>query len=105
MTFRFKVPREKVPDLGGRTFLKVGDKFLVLFNINQQFYAIDDSCPHQGASMYSGCLEGRIIACPAHGLRFDLASGFMLNSIQFKIPFYAVETIEEQLFIVLEQEE
>ena len=29
MILRFEVPREKVPDLGGRTFLKVEDKLLV----------------------------------------------------------------------------
>ena len=64
MTLRFQVPQEKVPVSGSRTFLIIEEKSLALFNINAQFYAIDDSYPHQ---------------C-AHGLRFDLASGYMLNS-------------------------
>lgn len=42
MTARFQVPQEKIPTSGARAFLKVDEKFLVLFNINEQFYAIDD---------------------------------------------------------------
>ena len=105
MTLRFEVSREKVPELGGRTFLKVEDKFLVLFNINNQFYAIDDRCPHQGASLFSGKLEGCTLQCDAHGLRFDLASGFMMNSTHLKLSSYAIEIVEEKLFIVLNQGE
>ena len=64
MTAQFQVPTEKVPVANARAFLQIEDKTLVLFNVAGQFYAIDDSYPHQ---------------C-AHGLRFDLASGYMLNS-------------------------
>ncbi len=53
MTNRFEVPFEKIPNSGERAFFKVGDKTLALFNVAAQFYAIDDSCPHQGASLFS----------------------------------------------------
>lgn len=105
MTLRFEVPLEKVPCSGKRAFLKVGDKFLVLFNINEQFYAIDDSCPHQGASLFSGKLDGKIIQCCAHGLRFDLANGYLLNSTQLKVASHPVEVIGEQVFIVVDSGE
>lgn len=101
MTVRFQVPQEKLPTLGQRAFLMIEDKTLALFNIENQFYAIDDSCPHQGASMFSGCLQGRTISCPAHGLRFDLASGYLLNSTQLKVTSYPIEKVGEQVFIVL----
>jgi len=102
MTVHFQVPSGKVPALGERAFLKVGDKFLVLFNINEQFYVIDDSCPHQGASLFGGKLEGKVIQCCAHGLRFDLASGYLLNSNQLKVTSYPVKTVGEQVFIVMD---
>ncbi|WP_423907146.1 Rieske (2Fe-2S) protein [Caballeronia sp.] len=28
-------------------------------------------CPHNGALLASGQLEGRVLRCPAHGMRFD----------------------------------
>jgi 3-phenylpropionate/trans-cinnamate dioxygenase ferredoxin subunit len=40
-------------------------------------HAIENSCPHNGASLASGQLDGRILRCPAHGLRFDLTTGCM----------------------------
>ena len=102
MTARFQVPQEKIPTSGARAFLKVDEKFLVLFNINEQFYAIDDSCPHQGASFFNGKLEGKALQCCAHGLKFDLESGYMLNSTHLKMTSYLVEVIESDVFIVMD---
>lgn len=102
MTARFQVPQEKIPTSGARAFLKVDEKFLVLFNINEQFYAIDDSCPHQGASLFNGKLEGKALQCCAHGLKFDLESGYMLNSTHLKMTSYLVEVIESGVFIVMD---
>ena len=102
MTARFQVPQEKIPTSGARAFLKVDEKFLVLFNVNEQFYAIDDSCPHQGASLFNGKLEGKALQCCAHGLKFDLESGYMLNSTHLKMTSYLVEVIESDVFIVMD---
>ncbi|OBA11462.1 (2Fe-2S)-binding protein [Acinetobacter calcoaceticus] len=101
MTNRFQVPFEKIPNSGERAFFKIGDKTLVLFNVAAQFYAIDDSCPHQDASLFSGRLEGRVIQCCAHGLRFDLTNGCLVNSSLLKVATYPVEVIEDKVFIVM----
>ncbi|MDS7928859.1 Rieske 2Fe-2S domain-containing protein [Acinetobacter sp. V102_4] len=95
------MPFEKIPNSGERAFFKIGDKTLALFNVAAQFYAIDDSCPHQGASLFSGRLEGRVIQCCAHGLRFDLTNGCLVNSAQLKVATYPVEVIEDKVFIVI----
>lgn len=105
MTFHFEVPQEKVPTLGERSFLQIGDKALALFNVAHQLYAIDDSCPHQGASLFGGKLAGKVIQCCAHGLRFDLASGCLLNSTQLKVASYPVTRVGEQVLIVLDHGE
>lgn len=102
MTLRIEVPKEKIPASGERSFLMLGDKTLALFNIDTQFYAINDSCPHQGASLFGGKLEGRLIQCCAHGLRFDLTNGCLVNSTQLKVASYPVEVIGEQVFILLD---
>lgn len=99
MTIHFQVPQEKVPAEGERSFLKIGDKSLALFNVAHQFYAIEDSCPHQGASLCGGRLEGKVIQCCAHGLRFDLATGYLLNSTKLRVISYPIEQIGEQIFI------
>jgi 3-phenylpropionate/trans-cinnamate dioxygenase ferredoxin subunit len=55
----------------------VGGRSIVLFNIEGAVHAIENSCPHNGASLATGQLDGRILRCPAHGLRFDPATGCM----------------------------
>lgn len=40
-----------------------------------EFYAIDDTCTHQDASLADGWLEGCQIECPLHAALFDLRTG------------------------------
>lgn len=39
------------------------------------FYAIDDTCSHQDASLSTGWLEGCKVECPLHASCFDLRTG------------------------------
>ncbi len=105
MSRRVAVPAGKYPPVGGRALFEFDDKSLALFNVDGQLYVIDDSCPHQGASLCGGRLEGRVIQCCAHGLRFDLHSGYLLNSKAVKVTSYPVEIIDDQAFIVIATEE
>jgi nitrite reductase/ring-hydroxylating ferredoxin subunit len=91
--------------VGGRALFEFDDRSLALFNVEGELYAIDDSCPHQGASLCGGRLQGRVIQCCAHGLRFDLRSGYLLNSTAVKVASYPVEIIDGQAFIVIVSEE
>lgn len=104
MTRRIPVPVGKQPRAGGRALFEFEDKSLALFNVDGQLFAIDDSCPHQGASLCGGRLEGRVIQCCAHGLRFDLRSGYLLNSTQVKVNSYPVEIMDGQVLIILCEE-
>ncbi|HJR29822.1 MAG TPA: Rieske 2Fe-2S domain-containing protein [Pseudomonas sp.] len=105
MSLRLPVPAGKLPQAGGRALFEFDGKSLALFNIEGDLFAIDDSCPHQGASLCGGRLEGRVIQCCAHGLRFDLRSGYLLNSTVLKVANYPVEIIDGQAFIVIVSEE
>jgi len=74
-----EVPVGSVDELppAGRKLAFAGGRSIVLFNIEGTVHAIENSCPHNGASLASGQLDGRILRCPAHGLRFDLTTGCM----------------------------
>ena len=39
------------------------------------FFAIEDSCPHAGASLSNGRIESGKVRCRAHGLWFNLSTG------------------------------
>ena len=40
------------------------DVAITVFNVDGEFYAIDDTCTHQDASLADGWLEGCTIECP-----------------------------------------
>ncbi len=53
----------------------VGDWEVGLFNIDGAIYAIDNICPHQGAPLSEGWIEGATVTCPWHAWCFDLRTG------------------------------
>ena len=53
----------------------VGDKVILLSNVNGSYYAISDKCPHMGGSLGEGVLKDGIITCPKHGAKFDVKTG------------------------------
>jgi 3-phenylpropionate/trans-cinnamate dioxygenase ferredoxin subunit len=48
---------------------------VVIFKIAGRFYAIEDTCTHDGAEIASGQVDGDEIICPRHGARFCLKTG------------------------------
>lgn len=52
---------------------------VAVFNLDGNYYAIEDRCTHDGAEIASGALEGDAIVCPRHGARFCLKTGKALT--------------------------
>lgn len=43
-------------------------------NINGNFYAFLNVCPHRGGPVGEGEIEGTVITCPWHGWAFDVTT-------------------------------
>ncbi|NCB51703.1 MAG: hypothetical protein EOM54_07475 [Clostridia bacterium] len=65
---------------GEKKKIPIDDKVLLLTNVQGTYYAIDDKCPHMGASLYEGSLNGYSITCPKHGSVFDVRTGNVISS-------------------------
>lgn len=87
---------------GQRKLVFVDGRSIVLFNVGGQLHAIDNSCPHNGASLASGRLDGTMLQCPAHGLRFDLATGCMPGAGGLCLNTFPVRVVGEDVVLVLE---
>lgn len=48
---------------------------VAVFKIDDQFYAIEDVCSHDGSEIASGEVDGSDIICPRHGARFCIKTG------------------------------
>ena len=51
------------------------DRPVVVFNVEGELYALDDTCTHQDASLSEGWVEDCQVECPLHAATFDLRTG------------------------------
>ncbi|HEY1968409.1 MAG TPA: bifunctional 3-phenylpropionate/cinnamic acid dioxygenase ferredoxin subunit [Pseudonocardia sp.] len=66
-------PLADIPD--GEGIRVQADVPIAVFNSGGTVYAIDDTCPHQGASLADGWVEDCRVECPLHSMHFDLRTG------------------------------
>ncbi len=69
---------EEVPP-GTSKVITVEGRRIALFNVNGTFYAIDDTCTHEEASLAAGAVHGEVVTCPKHGSRFHIPTGRVLS--------------------------
>ena len=60
---------------GGKLLVEVDDRLVILFQVGNDYFCIDDVCTHDGGTLSDGPHEGFEIACPRHGARFDIRCG------------------------------
>lgn len=82
----------------GRT-VQVGTKLIALFLHEGRYYAIDDCCPHMGASLGEGYVENGIVTCPWHAWRFRLGDGAWADNPRIKIGCFPVQVSGDEVQI------
>jgi 3-phenylpropionate/trans-cinnamate dioxygenase ferredoxin subunit len=53
---------------------------IVVFNLDGEYYAIEDVCTHDGGQLTGGRILGDEIECPRHGARFCIRNGEALSA-------------------------
>jgi nitrite reductase/ring-hydroxylating ferredoxin subunit len=84
------------------TEISVAGKRIGLLKKQDRIFAFAGTCPHAGASLCSGWLDGlgRIV-CPEHKYRFDPANGRNTSGEGYKLFTYPVEIRDSEIFIGL----
>jgi nitrite reductase/ring-hydroxylating ferredoxin subunit len=52
---------------------------IVLFNIEGEFFALQNACTHEEGPLAEGEVSGHEVTCPWHGARFDIRTGEALT--------------------------
>ena len=70
----------KTSDIPPGEMLKVESegKEILVANENGTYFAMDDTCTHQGASLSEGTLEDSTVTCPWHGSTWDCKNGKLI---------------------------
>jgi len=80
----------------GETF-QVGDRLVAVFLEHGEYFAIDDVCPHMGASLGAGALCDGVVACPWHAWRFSIHDGTWRDSPRVQIDRFDVRVVGEEI--------
>jgi len=72
---------------------------LALYNVNGEFYATENFCPHKGAPLANGILCEYMIECEWHGWQFDVRTGECLT-VPERLKTYEV-VVEEGMIVIL----
>ena len=66
-------PEDLTP--GNAVMVRHAGECVAVFNIDGEYFACSDACPHAGGSLHQGFVRGTKVSCPWHGWVFDLAAG------------------------------
>jgi nitrite reductase (NADH) small subunit/3-phenylpropionate/trans-cinnamate dioxygenase ferredoxin subunit len=91
---------EELP-AGEARMVEAGGKLIALFAQEGEYFAIDDVCPHMGASLSEGQVENGIVACAWHGWRFRLADGAWADNPRIKTGCYPVRVVDGNIQVLL----
>lgn len=82
----------------GRTVFLRGREY-ALFNVDGQFHAIDNECPHRGAPLGAGTLEQGRVHCPLHGWSFDPKTGACATRLGCDLKTYPTRIESGEVFL------
>ncbi len=80
--------------------VEVGDLFIAIFKIADTFYATDDICMHEFASLSEGFVDGNVIECPLHQARFHIPTGKVVGPPASEdLRTYPVKVVNEGIYV------
>lgn len=104
---------------GGRLVVEAGGKRIVVWNLDGEFFALADRCPHQGGPLSHGQVmghvcsaapgeyayerRGEVVRCPWHAWEFDIRTGrsvFDPRRVKTRAYPATVETLVAESFAV-----
>lgn len=87
---------------GENKTVNVNGTEVALFNVDGQFFAINNACLHKGGPLGEGMLDGDVVICPWHGWRFNVKTGVSPVVPTAKVAAYQVKTEGSDIFIAVD---
>jgi nitrite reductase (NADH) small subunit len=89
-----RVADADLPAEGALIALEIAGEPVVLARRGGKLFAIDGICPHAGAMLGDGELDGDEVVCPYHGWGFHLGTGVCRQVPTLCAPPQTVETVD-----------
>ena len=94
----------KLADLppGTKKAVEIGGQSVLICHTADRLYAISNICSHAEETLECGRLGRTWISCPAHGARFELATGRAMNPPAVRpVATYALRVVAEWIEVLV----
>jgi nitrite reductase (NADH) small subunit len=93
----------KVEDIPSGTAIAVqaGRRTIAVFRVGDDFFAVNNACPHKGASLCDGevVIEDKIVRCPWHHWNWQLDGGKLQSDPRQGLRTYEVAVDGDEVIL------
>ena len=89
-----------IPAGEGRTY-EVSGRLVAVFFDGKHYHAMDDLCPHMGASLGSGPFIDGVVTCPWHAWRFRACDGAWCDNEKLKVDVFEVRVAGDSIAVLV----
>ena len=102
---------------GSRKIVNIGARSIGIFNLDGDYYAMLNLCPHQGANLCEGPIcgtnvpvddyhyeyvhAGELVRCARHGWEFNIRTGKSFENPEVRAKTYPVSIEDGQVVLLL----
>lgn len=98
--FRTVARVEEISEGQAEAFALAG-RIVAVFHHAGRFYAIDDTCPHMGASLAQGTVMEGAVSCCWHAWRFNLGDGTWMDNPRLKVDTFEVRVQNGEIQVAI----
>ncbi|HZX60390.1 MAG TPA: non-heme iron oxygenase ferredoxin subunit [Candidatus Methylomirabilis sp.] len=74
---------------------------IALYNVEGKFYALHNTCLHQGGPLGEGDVDGTVVTCPWHGWQYDVTTGTNVKNPSVKVASFTVKVEGSDVLVEL----
>jgi len=99
-TFQTVAKVGDIPAGEGRAY-EVDGRMVAVFYVDEAYHAIDDFCPHMGASLAAGAVENGEVMCPWHAWRFKICDGTWCDNPKISVDSFEVRVGGDEIQVLV----
>lgn len=79
--------------------VEVEGRNIALVKSGEDYYALNNSCPHVGAPLAGGWVAGQVLTCPFHGWQFDIRTGLSVVPEGTHVSCYPTKLENDEVYV------
>jgi nitrite reductase/ring-hydroxylating ferredoxin subunit len=88
---------------GSALKVETGSLVLAVFNVEGEYYVMDDLCTHGPGSLSEGYIDGDVVECNFHNGQFNIKTGEVVAP-PCMVPMKTYKTVVENDRVIIETE-